>query len=357
MTAMNPLAAEMLEASANGYAAAACAALQRHRARSNNGDIMQSPAPEWRAYFQQRVLELAAAVRVREPALFVRRVQWLRRAMSSRGADTSDLGLALTSLHDALSVEFPANLLSVALAPVEAAIAELQREDEPETSALDPKVPSDRLALEYLEACLSGNPEQAAGLVLEGLGQFSAEQIFLDVLIPAEKEIGHLWHTGDITIAEEHLVTETTRHLISVISHQCRISTHRRHSVLAASVTGNSHDIALRLATELFRLSGYRAIFLGASLPAEQLARAVNMFSIDLVVLGAMLETHLNDAARAIEVLKRSAPGTRVMVGGLVFDSVPDLWRRIGADGYAPSLRDVVATGTQLLASPLPAEH
>ncbi len=349
MTAMHPLAAEMLEASAHGYAAAACAALQRQLEGSNGHDTMHSPAPEWRAYFQQRLLELAAAVRVREPALFARRVRWLRRAMTSRGADVGELAQALNSLRQALDEEFPPHLLPLARAPIDLAIDELQQDDEPEVSALDGKLPTGRLALEYLEACLAGNPEQAVALVVGALGRFTADQLFLDVLIPAEKEIGHLWHTGDITVAEEHLVTETTRHLISIISHEVGAAARRSHSVLTASVAGNSHDIALRLAAELFRLDGYRAIFLGASLPAEQLARAVNMFDIDLIVIGAMLETHLNDASRAIEVLRRAAPQVKVMVGGLVFDAVPDLWQRIGADGYAASLRDVVAIGTRLL--------
>jgi MerR family transcriptional regulator, light-induced transcriptional regulator len=351
MNTLNPMAAELLETSANGYAAAACAAFERHRAGTDaDGSHAALPA-EWRGYFVQRLLELAAAVRVEEPALFARRIDWLRRAMTSRGADAAELRAALLSLRDALREELPATLLPVAAGPIDAALAQFEREAQGEAGILDHRTPAGRLALQFLEACLSAEPERGSALVLDALDQFGAEQIYVDVLVPAEKEIGRLWHTGDVTVAEERIVTETTRSLIAVIAHHCAPPQRLDRTVLAASVAGNTHDIGLRVAAELFRLVGYRSLFLGANVPTDQLARAVQMFSADLVLLNATLETHLHDATRAIEMLRQSSPAVKVLVGGHVFDSAPEVWRRVGADAYAASLREAVATGVALLGS------
>ena len=41
--------------------------------------------------------------------------------------------------------------------------------------------------------------------------------IYAEVLVAAEKEIGQLWHVGDASIAEEHLVSETTREVMALI--------------------------------------------------------------------------------------------------------------------------------------------
>ena len=63
MSDANPMAAEVLEISATGFASAADAHLQRTRP-----DVARGGSTGWRAYFRQRVLELAAAVRVGDPA-------------------------------------------------------------------------------------------------------------------------------------------------------------------------------------------------------------------------------------------------------------------------------------------------
>jgi hypothetical protein len=70
MGSMNDMVAELLENSAPGYAAAALALLQAPDAQAAPG----TDRAAWKNHLAQRVLELAAAVRVDQPALFARRV-------------------------------------------------------------------------------------------------------------------------------------------------------------------------------------------------------------------------------------------------------------------------------------------
>ena len=42
--------------------------------------------------------------------------------------------------------------------------------------------------------------------------------VYAEVLVAAQKEIGELWHVGDINIAEERLVSEATRDLMTRLS-------------------------------------------------------------------------------------------------------------------------------------------
>ena len=131
MSDANPMAAEVLEVSAAGFASAADAHLKRERP-----DVARGGSTGWRAYFRQRVLELAAAVRVGDPVLFVRRIEWLRRAAEARTGDDSTVGIALRSLDAALRHEAPAALQGSITAVLAAALGSLSRPLAPETAAL-----------------------------------------------------------------------------------------------------------------------------------------------------------------------------------------------------------------------------
>jgi methanogenic corrinoid protein MtbC1 len=349
MTNSGPLAAEMLESSASGYAAAALAALEARRP-VRTADSGRDLAADRRAYFVQRVLELAAALRAAEPALFTARITWLRKALRARGADESELAGSLEALRQALEHELPETLRAAAIAPVEAAIADLGSPARPDTSILDPASETGRIAIAYLEACLAGDQERALASVVAAVeGGLDVARAYTEVLAPAEQEIGRLWHVGDVTVAEERIVSETTHRLMAVLSYRFSAEVTVDRTILAAAVPGNTHDIGLAIVADLFRLAGWRSLFLGASVPAEQIGRAAHMFAADLVALAVTLSTQLNDARKAVEATKRGRPGVRVLVGGAAFEAAPGLWRQLEADGYAATVDRAVAVGKSLV--------
>jgi methanogenic corrinoid protein MtbC1 len=105
----------------------------------------------------------------------------------------------------------------------------------------------------------------------------------------------------------------------------------------------------LRAVADLYRLAGWRCLYLGANVPAPEIARAAGTFDVDLVVLNTTLATQLKALGEAIATIRRLAPERKILVGGLAFDGVPDLWRQLGADGYAPTIGGAVDAGAALV--------
>jgi methanogenic corrinoid protein MtbC1 len=347
MSGLNDLAAEILETSAAGFAAAALAEL-RPAAAAGPPD---ADLATWRTHLTQRVLELAAAVRVEQPVLFANRVEWLRRAARARGKGEAELERALVSLCTAVRRELPGNLAAVVEPSLDLALAAFERELPAAAPALDAGTPAHRVALRYLALCLEGKPYAAIELVLGELDRgLSTAVVYSDVLVAAQKEIGELWHVGDVSVAEEHLVSETTREVMTLIVARRAPRVPAGPGLVAASVSGNAHDIGLRAVTDLFRLAGWRALFLGTNMPPEEIARAAAAFGVELVVLNATLTTQLHALGDSILTIRRLAPRCRVLVGGLAFEGLPDLWRQLGADGHAPTIDVAVALGEELAA-------
>jgi methanogenic corrinoid protein MtbC1 len=336
MNAEAGFAALLLQRSAVGYGgAAASQLLERVPALRAQGGAMA----EWKAHLTQRAVELAAALSAAESRLFTERVLWSRKTFAARNQDDQLIALSLSCLREILAESLPENgrrvavdYLDQALAALDGAAADIG------PSELDPANDNDRLALRFLEAALEGNSAEAiAGLkqaVAEGL---DVREVYTSVLLPAQREIGRLWHADEVSVAEEHLVSATTRQAMAVLLHSAERQPANGATLVAACVPGNIHDIGLLALTDLLQLAGWRTIYLGADVPIKDLPATVDFFQADLVLLGSTLSTQIEPAKKAIAALREQCTRpVKIMVGGAAFDEVPDLWQTLGADAYAP---------------------
>ena len=347
----NAFAGDLLERSASGYAGfTTTLMLERDPGLKDRqgANVLIS----WRSHLTQRVLELAAAVTAGEPVLFTGRVTWSRKAFRARGQEDADLRLSLEALRAVLEEHLPKPALAQPLEYLDAALSLLSAAyPAADPSELDPKRPADRLALEYLQKILEGNVAEAIAAVtraaLNGLGPRAA---YTDVLLPAQREVGRLWHAGELSIAEEHMVTSATQRTMAVVATQAPKQPANGRTVVVAAVSGNVHDIGLRAAADLYQLAGWRVIFVGADVPMQDLPTMLAFFEADLLMLGATLGTQVPRVEQAIRSIReRCERPVRVIVGGAAFDEAPELWGRIGGDGYAPSIVQALEVGARLV--------
>lgn len=347
----NAFAADLLERGAGGYAGfAASLMLQRDQALADR--LGQAGLGTWRSHLTQRVLELAAAVAAGDARLFTGRVTWSRKSFQTRGLRDADIRTSLEALRDVLTDKLPAPATTEALAYLDAALTLLAGPvPEMDPSELDPARPTDRLALEYLQLILEGNASEAVRTVARAAADgFGPETVYLKVLMPAQREVGRLWHAGDLTIPEEHMVTATTQRAMAVIAANGQPASSNGRTVALAAVAGNVHDIGLRALADLYQLGGWRVIFVGSDVPAQELPNALTFFEVDLLVLGATLGTHVPRVEQAIRAIReRCERPVKVVVGGSAFDEAPELWQRVGADGYGARLDEAVALGSRLV--------
>lgn len=335
--------ATILEASTGAFAGyAASLLLERH---PDLGERYSArPLPLWKTHLHQRILEMAAAIRTSEPAVFVGRVGWARKAFAARGFPDADILHSLEALGDVLRERLPAAALASVESCLGAAVELFAEPVEVEDSGLDPERPEDRLALEYLDRVLSGRLRAAVDGILalteEGM---TARDVYEKVLIPAEREVGRLWHAGKANVAEEHLVTTTTRRAMAALSARFEPAESNGKTVVIAAVAGNAHELGVRALADFFDFAGWRVIFLGSDLPAEDLAHGVRFFDADLAVLSASLSTQLGEVEHVILRIREAGEETPpIMVGGQAFADSPELWRRVGADLTATTVDEAL---------------
>jgi MerR family transcriptional regulator, light-induced transcriptional regulator len=351
MNQTDSFAAELLETSASGYAAVAT-----ERLLATHPEIAARFSPDaagaWKAALGQRIVELATALRLGEPRLFAARVTWARRAFDARDVPESDLRASLESLRHVLEEELPEAVRPGPAALLGEALAGFDHPPETSASYLDPTNSDGRLGLEYLAKILEGDSRKAIEKVLSEVEheRILVESAYLDVLVPAQREVGRLWHAGELSIAEEHVITETTQRLMALLAYRARRAPDNGRTVVCAAVAGNVHNLAVRVLADFFDLAGWRTVHLGASVPAPELTTALQYFDGELLVLSAALSVQLPSVAEAIEAVRRiEGRPVRVMVGGLAFSDAPEIWRKLGADGFAADARAAVGLGAELV--------
>jgi methanogenic corrinoid protein MtbC1 len=344
-------AAQLLERGASGYAGyAAAALLDREPA------IRERFGPEalshWKHHLSQRILELSAALVAAEPKLFVARVLWTAKAFQARHQDTATVRASIEVLREVLAERLPEAARAVPLDYLDQALHALSQPPAAgDDTFLDPARPADALALRYLQKVLEGDVAGAVGEVVNATRQgFDVRSAYLEVLLPAQREIGRLWHLGQVSVAEEHLVTSATQRTMAVLASSAKSAPANGKCAVVAAVASNAHDVGLRAVADLYQMSGWRTIFLGADVPMEDLPAVLNYFQADLLLLGATLATQVPRVQQTIAAVRsRGDRPVKVIVGGAAFDEVPELWRKLGADGYAARVDDAVALGGRLV--------
>lgn len=342
-------AARLIEAGAPGYAAAAAERLvERHPETAERFGAGAFRA--WQEHLEQRLRELATALMAGEAELLASEVVWSRLAFEDRDVPLDDLRASLVCLNEVLAEELPAAAGPEPAAYLDRAIEGLDAENEPRRSEISDDTPEGRLALAYLEAGLSGDRQRAVATVLEavdgGLPLMSAYRSIMD----AEREVGEMWHAGEVVVAQEHFVTATTLGLMTLLGERAGAgaAAHGK-SVMVTVAPGEGHYLVARLLANLFEHRGWRTIHLAGGMPAEELALGCEAFGVDLLVLSLTVATRLRATIEAIEEVRARCPGIKVMIGGRAVTRSPAIRERLGADICAENVDQALAMADQLV--------
>lgn len=351
----NEFAQEILRGSA--HALASDAALRMLERDPGVSDRWGQPAfAHWVENLESRLAILAAALDSGEPDALRRSVAWARVAFHSRNAPEHDLRLSLECLRSVLDADLPPMARDAAVRALDESLAEFDTPYTEPPSFLSVETPRGALAARYLATLLEGNRRSAIKLITDATANGLAPlEAYEQVLEPVQRELGRMWLAGEIHVGEEHFATATTLQVMAQVYAHAVASmpegTGKR--VLAAAVDGNLHEIGVRMIADVFELEGWSSIYLGASIPAPDLAQSVRDFRVDLIALSVALPLQLGSAKETIAHLRADPElaSIPIILGGGGLLELPDAWRSLGADGFARTAREAVELGRSLTGS------
>lgn len=164
-----------------------------------------------------------------------------------------------------------------------------------------------------LSAVERSEVEAIGRLVDQALTLLDPAEAFAEVLAPVLVEVGERWEAGDLTVAQEHLISTVVRASLERLLADAR-PTVRGLAVLACA-PGERHEIALLMLAVLLRADGWNVAYLGPDMPA---AEAV-AFARDVGARAVCFSTGTTESAHALAwelTALELPPQLDVVVGG-----------------------------------------
>ncbi|UOQ67857.1 cobalamin B12-binding domain-containing protein [Hymenobacter volaticus] len=207
-------------------------------------------------------------------------------------------------------------------------------------------------ARQYLTRLLAGQRTEA----LMGIRQAMREgahvrDIYLHIFQPVQREVGRLWHQGQIDVAQEHYCTAATELAIATLHAHLMATPRNGRRLVSATLSGDLHVMPLRIVSDFLESDGWDAYFLGANTPAASVWQAVVAHRAELLVIGASMSHHVVRVRELLAERPASCGAVRIMVGGAPFNADPGLWQAVGADGWAPDAMRAIAEAKRLFSS------
>lgn len=223
----------------------------------------------------------------------------------------------------------------------------------PGGSAAPVDAPLPPRAREYLDALRGGDAEAARAVLHAARSAGSSIQdLFLRVIAPALGEVGRLWTLGEMSVGEEHAITEDTLRLMAsfIPTRQPDPPPGGRNRCLVVTAGGETHMIGARMVADLLSMAGFAVEFFGANLSIGNVLEVLRRHPCTLVAVSVTLQEHLGAAGDLIRAIRadRALACVKVIAGGQAIAASGSLSSTIGADAYASDAEEAVRAALDL---------
>jgi len=172
------------------------------------------------------------------------------------------------------------------------------------------------------------------------------------LVCPLAHELGDLWQRGAVTAAHEHFASAAIREFVAR-SARPFAAKDGAPRVIVATPSGQLHELGALLVAAAANNLGWRAVYLGASLPAAEIAGAAIQNAARAVLLSVVYPADDAELPADLEQLRRHLPeGVRIVVGGRAVESYREVLSRIGAV-VVRDLEDLYALLERLRSEPV----
>lgn len=187
----------------------------------------------------------------------------------------------------------------------------------------------------YIESFIAAT-EQMDSKALENImvraeTELGINSFLENVIIPLLAQIGELWRKGKLRIANEHMSSHVIRTYLGGV-----LGSHNTHptapSIVVSTPIDQWHDLGSLITAVVASTEGWNVNYLGASLPAEEIAGAARYSGSNVVALSLIYPSGDPVVIQELRKLRRSlTDSVRIIVTGRAKDSYSDVLEEIGA--------------------------
>lgn len=171
----------------------------------------------------------------------------------------------------------------------------------------------------YIESFMNALEQMDAkaleNILIQSESDYGLNGMLENILVPLMENIGEAWRTGEIRISHEHLASHVIRTFLGGVL-AANKSSSSAPSVLVTTPADQWHDIGALIIAVTAASEGWNVIYLGANLPAEEIAGSVRQNNCKALILSIIYPEDDPALVQEIRKLRRSIRDNVVIIAG-----------------------------------------
>ena len=196
-----------------------------------------------------------------------------------------------------------------------------------------------------LDALGRGDPAEIGALLDQAFVVDDLELTLTGIVRPLLQAVGERWERGELTVADEHLVTEAVRTRLAQLL--ADVGGGVRGAAVLACAPGERHELGLMTAAIALHRDGWKVVYLGGDTPVADAAALAARLSARLLGISLAMRERGIALEQALRGLRRQAELSLVLGGR---GATPELAGRLDARCAGTDLRRTVAALRELAA-------
>lgn len=205
---------------------------------------------------------------------------------------------------------------------------------------------SDTTALRrgYLQEVLAGRRKPALEMIMDAYRSgYPIPGIYMDIFQESLYEIGRLWESNQITVADEHMGTAITQFVMSNLYQHLEMAETRRGNLVMTGVQGELHQVGANMVADILEADGWDVLFLGTNVPAEGVITSIREQKADLFGISSTMYFNLPKVIQLVESARKEfGDSIHIMLGGGAFKMLQRLPPELEGCMVALDLREAL---------------
>ena len=237
--------------------------------------------------------------------LYLVKSVWNREKKTSRQITVKYLGESTNVTRDDIPIEF--------------------RDDPKINSFLLENTPKDRkkreemlerLQVQLFSSMTEGDLKETIRIYELFVDGSNIEQFYEKILNPIMEKVGNMWADGRLSIATEHIASNTTQSLIKIISENHKRNTLDKAKIIITTPVGEEHCLSCNMIESFLLSKGFTTFNLSPSTPANSLVEFVKSIRPTAILISITLDDNIKAGQRLATKIHEEYKNLPVYVGG-----------------------------------------
>ena len=173
-----------------------------------------------------------------------------------------------------------------------------------------------KLQVQLFSSMTEGDLKESIRIYELFVNKSSIEDFYEKILNPIMQEIGSMWADGRISIATEHISSNTAQSLIKIISENHKRSTLDKGRVIITTPVGEEHCLSCNMIESLLLSKGFTTFNLSPSTPANSLVEFIKTIHPTAILISITLDDNIKAGQRLTKKIYDQYKRLPVYVGG-----------------------------------------